>query len=90
MNLREGNMRVEKIKVSEISVGDRVRKDLGDIESLSESIDRLGLLNPITVKKDDTEFELLAGHRRLAAVEELGWDSIFAQVLEEGESAWRP
>ncbi|KXB08079.1 hypothetical protein AKJ58_00995 [candidate division MSBL1 archaeon SCGC-AAA385D11] len=63
---------------------------MGDIEPLANSIDRVGLLNPITVRKDGSSYRLLAGFRRLEACKSLGWEKIPSQVLEEGESAWRP
>jgi len=47
-----------------IVVGDRHRRDLGDIAGLATSIAKIGLLNPIT---DDENGRLLAGARRLAA-----------------------
>jgi ParB family chromosome partitioning protein len=47
-----------------IVVGDRHRRDLGDIAGLATSIAKIGLLNPIAV---DENGRLLAGARRLAA-----------------------
>jgi ParB family transcriptional regulator, chromosome partitioning protein len=48
--------------ISEIQIGVRHRRDLGDIEGLAGSIAKIGLLNPITV---DENGRLLAGARRL-------------------------
>ncbi|KXA95555.1 hypothetical protein AKJ65_01540 [candidate division MSBL1 archaeon SCGC-AAA259E19] len=80
-------MRLEKIEVSKIKVGDRVRKDLGDIEGLARSIEDIGLLNPITVwRGGDGTYNLVAGERRLEACKRLGWEEIEAIVLEAGES----
>src|SRR5581483_8265514 len=59
--------------------GPRHRKDLGNIAALANSIKELGLLNPITVTPDLT---LIAGHRRLAAVKELGWMDIPAHMVD--------
>ena len=67
------------IKINEIKVKNRVRKDLGDIESLKESLRRYGLLNPITV---NAKYELIAGERRLEAAKALGWERINANVLD--------
>lgn len=56
-----------------IRVGVRHRKDLGDIDQLMESIDRLGLLQPITITPDGL---LVCGWRRLEAVRRLGWRTL--------------
>jgi N6-adenosine-specific RNA methylase IME4 len=54
---------------SVIKVGDRARKDLGDIGALVRSInDRGGLIQPIVISPDN---ELIAGARRLAAWQNL-------------------
>ena len=37
------------VNISEIKVKKRVRKDLGDLDALKESLRRYGLLNPITI-----------------------------------------
>lgn len=80
-------MEVKKIKISEVEVGKRVRKELGDIKKLARSIGDIGLLNPITVRKtDDGEYNLVAGERRVEACKKLGWEKIEANVLEVGES----
>jgi len=55
--------------VDSIEVGARVRKDLGDIDALAESIRTIGLLQPITVTPDGV---LVCGLRRLVAIKQLG------------------
>ncbi len=59
-----------KVDVSEIAVGDRVRKNLDEgIGPLCESMRLLGQLQPVLV---DDDFNLIAGARRLRACELLG------------------
>lgn len=53
----------------DIIVGERFRKDLGDIDELARSIEEVGLLQPIVV---DTAGNLIAGYRRLMAWRQLG------------------
>jgi ParB family chromosome partitioning protein len=65
--------RMETRAVSEIVVGSRHRKDLGDIKSLAASIEEIGLLHPIVVMPDNT---LLVGERRLEAFKLLGREEI--------------
>lgn len=67
------------VNISDIKVKRRVRKDLGDLESLKTSLRTYGLLNPITL---NSRYELIAGERRLEAAKQLGWTTINAQVLE--------
>lgn len=59
--------------VDSIPVGDRHRKDLGEIDVLAASIDRHGMLQPITVSVDGF---LICGSRRLTAVKKLGWKTV--------------
>lgn len=76
-----GNYR--EVEIAKINVGDRYRKDLGDIESLAASIKDKGVIQPITI---DTEFSLVAGERRLKAAILAGLDKIPALIRKiEGE-----
>lgn len=56
------------IALDVVKIGDRIRTDLGDIESLADSILANGLLHPIVV---DNDFNLIAGGRRFTAYREL-------------------
>ncbi len=68
-----------KIRVSDIKVKNRIRLDAGDISSLKESINRIGLLHPIVIDLDN---RLIAGERRLEAVKQLGWEHVEVKVVE--------
>lgn len=68
----------KEILISEITVGDRARKDLGNLESLIYSIQHYGLFNPITV---DEQYKLVAGERRLKACQQLGYEKISARIV---------
>ncbi len=61
------------------------RRRLLDIAELAESIRAHGLLQPIVLRPVDESFEVVAGHRRLAAVRDLGWTDIPAVVREANE-----
>lgn len=67
------------MKLDNIIVGDRVRKDMGDLAALAASIKRHGLLHPVVVKKDRT---LVAGHRRIEAARRLGWEEITVTIID--------
>jgi ParB family chromosome partitioning protein len=67
-----GHIQLER-SVDSISVGARHRQDLGDLAPLIASIERLGLLQPITISPDGT---LLCGRRRLEAIRQLKWQTV--------------
>lgn len=76
-------MSIQKIRIDEITFGDRARKDYGDLKDLANSIKELGLMNPITVAKTNGGYALLAGGRRTRACRDiLGWSMIQANVYE--------
>lgn len=63
-----GHIELER-SIDSIRIGSRHRVDLGDIDALASSIERHGLLQPITVTPDGV---LVCGVRRLAALRQLG------------------
>ena len=67
------------MRIEDISIGERYRKDLGDIGGLAKSIQEIGLLHPVVVTSDG---QLVAGQRRLAAARQLGWEEIPARVVD--------
>lgn len=67
------------VDINQIQVSKRVRKDLGDLTPLMDSLKRYGLLNPITITKD---YKLIAGQRRLESARQLGWTTIDAVVVD--------
>ncbi len=67
-----------RMAVHDIIIKPRIRRDLGDVGALMESLRKFGLLNPIII---NSEGELIAGHRRLESARRLGWQSIEVIVL---------
>ncbi|GAA2121871.1 ParB N-terminal domain-containing protein [Kocuria atrinae] len=59
--------------VDSIRVGRRHRTAFGNIDELAGSIERDGLLQPITITPDGV---LVCGARRLAAIKKLGWRKV--------------
>lgn len=68
-----------QVSIESIIVEDRFRRDMGDIEALKTSIQKLGLLQAIVVDKDR---RLVCGGRRLTAAKALGWATIDAKVVD--------
>lgn len=75
-----------QIPVDNVIVPDRVRKDPGNLESLMASLKRVGQLNPILVTPT---YELIAGFRRLTAAQELGWQSVEAEIVQAADEIRR-
>ena len=59
--------------VSTIVVGERHRRDTGDLTPLMDSLKRVGLLQPVTITPDGY---LICGYRRLEAAKKLGWSTL--------------
>lgn len=68
---------VQKLKPSPY----QTRKD-GDVSDLAASIRTYGVLNPVTVRMVDDEYELIAGHRRWKGAVEAELTLIPAIVIE--------
>jgi ParB family chromosome partitioning protein len=69
-----------KIKISEIRINQfRRRADFSKVEELAQSMREIGLLNPITVSRDNS---LIAGLHRIEAVKLLGWEEIDANIVD--------
>src|SRR6267154_4518887 len=72
------------MRIDQIQVGYRYRKDLGDLRSLAGSIAEVGLLHPVVVTPDG---RLIAGQRRLEACRLLGWTDIPVTVIDLYQAA---
>lgn len=89
MNAKEGATQrtIQKIEIGKIRPGRfNARRIKGDITDLKQSIQKIGLLQQITVRPiDDAEgftHEVVFGDDRLRAVKELGWKTIDCNVRE--------
>ena len=73
------------LQVSEIVQGKNIRSEKdSEIFELAESIERQGLINPITVqKRDDGKYEVIAGHRRFEAIKRLGYPHVECNILDD-------
>jgi DNA modification methylase len=84
-----------EIHISQIEIGERYRKDYGDIAQLMFSIKKNGLITPVAVgvadkvkinRETDLPYILLAGGRRMKALMELGITSIPVRIYDQAIS----
>ncbi len=84
----EDNSKAEAIRTVEVAritanpFQPRVDFDPASLADLKQSISANGLISPITVRPHGNGFQLIAGERRLRAVQDLGYSSVPAYVLE--------
>lgn len=71
---------IVKVKISDIKVKSRIREEIGDLGKLSKSMEKYGLINPVTITE---RHELVAGFRRLEAARKLGWESIDCHIVPQ-------
>jgi N6-adenosine-specific RNA methylase IME4 len=67
------------MRIADIKIGERHRKDFGDVGGLARNIAEIGLLHPPVVRPDGT---LIAGERRLKALQLLGHTDTPVYVLD--------
>jgi ParB family chromosome partitioning protein len=72
-----------QVLLEDVKVKKRIRRDMGDISSLADSMKRFGQITPILLSKSNV---LIAGGRRLAAARLLGWRTINAVIADIPEN----
>lgn len=72
---------MELVKISEIIVKNR-KRPADNIDELVNSIQEIGLINPVTISKDNV---LIAGYHRIEACKKLGWEKIPATIADLSE-----
>src|SRR5271166_1739206 len=71
---------LKELKITDIKVGSRHRKEMGDLTSLADSIRQDGLLQPIGVTEN---LELVFGERRLRATRDiLKKKTVLARIVD--------
>ena len=87
MDMEKNAGQVRQIAISSIRVAERIRKENGSLDELAQDIQKHGLLNPITVMEQaDGGYVLIAGLRRMKAVEQLNAVEIRATVMSPMEA----
>lgn len=76
--------KVGMIDLSSITVSDRARQEMGDLEGLETSLKESGLVQPLAVKSNgDGTYKLLAGERRYTVLKKNNILSIPARIYED-------
>ena len=82
---------IQRIAIKDIALDDDRRVGgKGALETLKSSIEKVGLINPITVRKSkegNFPYTIIAGRRRVEAAILLDWTEIDALVYETDEAA---
>jgi ParB family chromosome partitioning protein len=73
---------VEVVRVKPNPYQPRLKFDHQALEELKKSIREKGLIQPVTVRRANSHFELIAGERRLRAVIEVGLEKIPAYIID--------
>lgn len=89
-SLTENNYTFDDSNLFEVEVANvkanpyqpRQEFDLVTLDELKTSIKEKGIIQPITIRKVDNHYELIAGERRLRAVIELGFKKIPAYIIK--------
>jgi hypothetical protein len=70
------------LPIDQITVELPRKRERSDFSELQQSVQRSGLLNPITVRADDSGWILVCGYHRLLSCKSLGWSAIPALVKD--------
>ena len=86
---RSENVGATLLRIDSIRPGDLgIRSELGDLDSLKESILQQGLLTPIIVgRRSESSYEVIAGNRRLKVFQQLSRRFIPAVVVNVDEKS---
>lgn len=82
-------LEVKEISINSIIIDDESKRNdinTDNLQELIESIDKIGLINPITCIKDQDQYRLVAGYRRLLAHNALGKDTIHAKIIDNSDA----
>jgi ParB family chromosome partitioning protein len=66
-------------KLADITTNSEYLRLNTDVEALKKSIEKIGLINPITINNNN---ELLAGARRFQAITDLAWEEVSVHIVD--------
>ncbi|MCB1142701.1 MAG: ParB/RepB/Spo0J family partition protein [Leptospiraceae bacterium] len=73
------------LKVSEIQLNPNQPRvfDRNKVDDLKESMKRLGMIEPIIVRRESSKFIIVAGERRYRAAQSLGWEEVPVKIVDD-------
>ncbi len=79
--------RVQKIPLSEIDLTDETFSInfMPDLAKLRSSIEEIGLIQPVLLRKKHHEYQVVCGFRRIAVLKEAGLSDVLSIVVDEKE-----
>ncbi|WP_456451995.1 ParB/RepB/Spo0J family partition protein [Hydrogenimonas sp.] len=79
---KEATERIQTVPLESLEEGLKVRLFQKDLTPLKKSIESMGQLEPVVVRRKGERYEVLDGYRRVAVARELGKADIAAEILE--------
>jgi ParB/RepB/Spo0J family partition protein len=78
---------IQKIPLQQIDLSDETYSVnfMPDLQRLRSSIEKIGLIQPVLLRKKGDHYEIVCGFRRISIVQELGMSEIESKVFEEKE-----
>lgn len=78
----DGSVRVAIERIDNNPFQPRRDFDQAEIDSMAESLQAYGLLQPVVVRQVGDRYQLIAGERRLRAATKAGWTDVPVQVID--------
>lgn len=79
-------LEIVNIKCSQIKTNDKNFFEVANVDELAESIELIGLQQPLVVTKSSNGYLLIAGHRRFVAIKSLNWDTAPCIISSQANS----
>jgi ParB family chromosome partitioning protein len=78
---------IQKIPLQQIDLSDETFSVnfMPDVQRLRSSIEQIGLIQPVLLRKKKDRYQIVCGYRRITIVQELGTMEIESEVFEEKE-----
>ena len=78
---------IQKIPISHIDLADKTFSVnfMADLHRLRSSIEEIGLIQPVLLRKKQNEYQIICGFRKISIIKEMGGSDILSMVLDEEE-----
>jgi ParB family chromosome partitioning protein len=78
---------IQKIPISHIDLTDQTFSVnfIPDLDRLRSSIEEIGLIQPVLLRKKQDRYQIICGFRRISILKEIGGSDILSMVLDEEE-----